>query len=557
MTTEPFTTEEFTSEEKEKLAGIEPGANNYTHPATHPADMISDTAEKVVMTQQERDILTTLGMFTCNKVNDALDVINGESVPGGTPAKLDKVSDTKESIRQAINRMGRTVTPEEPFAGYAEKISDLPPVDDWQMNPTWWDIEAILAEDTRNYACKTIYLYANVDRFIRLEGSKAYATSDGAFYTEDCDHIWDTTKDKQCIENGIATYKTRYLIIYSDRPTIYYPIPSDNPNCGMLGAVMSQNTTETTRSSFFDQTNLQFVKLQGNIQTLQGSFFSNCVNLRSVTLPQSLTGFSGTSIFIGCRNLRSIRIPDTVTSLPASIFRECNNLEIITLPPHLTSIGEYAFDSCYSLRSIELPDTLTNIGYHAFGNCTTLKKISLPASITTLGNSIFDLCFSLQEVDLPDTLTMISNNMFSGCASMQKIKLPELINRIDDGAFRDTALTEFSIPSNVTAISATAFSRANAIRQLTIHNKTANSDNEEFVSFSSVSLSYISIPQDFDWSISIAFSNLSVENLIAIFNALKDNTGLKTRKFLIGNVNSKKLTDEQKAIATNKNWVLA
>lgn len=44
-----LSTEDYTSEEKAKLAGISSGANNYQHPATHPASMITqDTTHRFV-----------------------------------------------------------------------------------------------------------------------------------------------------------------------------------------------------------------------------------------------------------------------------------------------------------------------------------------------------------------------------------------------------------------------------------------------------------------------------------------------------------------------------
>lgn len=48
-----LSTEDYTTEEKRKLAGVEEGATKYTHPATHPADMITglgDAATKNVGT---------------------------------------------------------------------------------------------------------------------------------------------------------------------------------------------------------------------------------------------------------------------------------------------------------------------------------------------------------------------------------------------------------------------------------------------------------------------------------------------------------------------------
>ncbi len=48
----------MTDEERGKLSGIENGANAYEHPDSHPADMISDTEEKVMMTAEEREKLS-------------------------------------------------------------------------------------------------------------------------------------------------------------------------------------------------------------------------------------------------------------------------------------------------------------------------------------------------------------------------------------------------------------------------------------------------------------------------------------------------------------------
>ena len=41
-----LSTEDFTTAEKQKLAGIEEGANKYTHPSTHPASLIVESTDK-------------------------------------------------------------------------------------------------------------------------------------------------------------------------------------------------------------------------------------------------------------------------------------------------------------------------------------------------------------------------------------------------------------------------------------------------------------------------------------------------------------------------------
>lgn len=50
-----LSTENYTSAEKAKLAGIEENANNYIHPLTHSADMIEETDTKQFVTQAEKN----------------------------------------------------------------------------------------------------------------------------------------------------------------------------------------------------------------------------------------------------------------------------------------------------------------------------------------------------------------------------------------------------------------------------------------------------------------------------------------------------------------------
>ena len=52
-------------------------------------------------------------------------------------------------------------------------------------------------------------------------------------------------------------------------------------------------------------------------------------------------------------------------------------------------------------------------------------------------------------------------------------------------------------------------------------------------------------------------NKITVESMVAMFNSLKDLTGETAKTLTLGATNLAKLTDEQKQIATNKNWTLA
>ena len=50
-------------------------------------------------------------------------------------------------------------------------------------------------------------------------------------------------------------------------------------------------------------------------------------------------------------------------------FSQCSNLKSIDLPEGLTGIGGYTFYECSSLENLVLPGEITRIGEKAFGNC--------------------------------------------------------------------------------------------------------------------------------------------------------------------------------------------
>ncbi|WZL82693.1 hypothetical protein QBE53_06155 [Vallitaleaceae bacterium 9-2] len=86
MITETTLRKIFSSAERSKLNGIEEGANNYTHPSSHSLDMITETTAKKIMTSAERSKLA--GIQSGAQVNTVT------SVAGKTGA----VSVTKSDV---------------------------------------------------------------------------------------------------------------------------------------------------------------------------------------------------------------------------------------------------------------------------------------------------------------------------------------------------------------------------------------------------------------------------------------------------------------------------
>lgn len=132
--------------------------------------------------------------------------------------KLTAIYDIKNKIREAIVNKGGSLHEKSALADYPQAIYDLPvvsaPADtyNYHPNPAWWDIKTILENDEvpEGYVAVAAFLLVDSVYQTSLDVFDAYKTSDGAFYSTQIEHIWDTSKDKESGEG----YKTRYVIAY-------------------------------------------------------------------------------------------------------------------------------------------------------------------------------------------------------------------------------------------------------------------------------------------------------------------------------------------------------
>lgn len=198
--------------------------------------------------------------------------------------------------------------------------------------------------------------------------------------------------------------------------------------------------------------------------------FSNCDNLTSVNLPNSVTSI-GDHAFSGCDSLTSINLPNSITCISGNPFCSCNHLRAIrvspthpflatidgvlfekstktllchpcsldnstyAIPEGIISIGKSAFESCDKLTSISLPDSITTIGDSAFAWCDSLTSINLPNSVTCIGKGAFRFCIRLINLSLPNSVTSIGGLAFRSCLSLTSINLPDSITSIAKDAF--------------------------------------------------------------------------------------------------------------------------
>ena len=197
-----------------------------------------------------------------------------------------------------------------------------------------------------------------------------------------------------------------------------------------------------------------------NVVAIGRSAFDGCGNIKSVTIPESVTSI-GYNAFYGCSSLTSITIPNSVTSIGSYTFKNCSSLISITIPSSVTSISSYTFSGCSRLTSITIPNSVTSIDEGAFSGCYSLTSVTLKSSaiVSTAYRSIKNI-FGEQvtEYVIGDSIESISSYAFSECTNLKSIVIGSSVNYIGIYAFSGClGLTSVAIPDGMKDIGGYAF----------------------------------------------------------------------------------------------------
>ena len=189
----------------------------------------------------------------------------------------------------------------------------------------------------------------------------------------------------------------------------------------------SQDYNSVTQASFRFTIPKKLEKVIVTGGKIQGDVFENCNNLKSITIPNSVTTI-GSSAFNSCSGLESIIIPNSVTTIESCAFEKCSGLKSINIPNSVTTIEDFAFRLCSGLESITFSNGIRSIGRYAFEECSGLESITIPDSVMYIGYAAFTKCSSLETVTMPNSIlgdsdlqSGVAAEVFSLCSNLNTI----------------------------------------------------------------------------------------------------------------------------------------
>lgn len=294
------------------------------------------------------------------------------------------------------------------------------------------------------------------------------------------------------------------------------------------------------------------------VTTVEGSAFRNCLNLVSVSIPDTIQNVETGTAFLSCYALKYINIyetdeisveqklyysidgvlfydnpnnegreikcfpqgrtgeywiPDGVEVIPINVFRAAMITEL-HVPASVVKIDQNAFSS-YTVQEIvfenaaageqELP---LDINSGAFGYCSALVSVTLPNRLRTFDPSCFENCYSLAEINMVGTgeyFAAVNGVLLSAdgaeivyCPQAKtSYVIPASVSVIGKNAFANTKFTSIVIPANVTKIDEYAFGDCTALKTIEFKGTSVQDGAltiESYAFFGCTSLTSVTLP---------------------------------------------------------------
>ena len=279
---------------------------------------------------------TTIGMKASSQIDLLYTLTGGDNV---------KVSAIGEGVRTSVDESAKKLT----------IITDA--------NFTGGKV-LVHATDGNNVAIVELTIVKDVLTYIEY-GAMEELSCEGAFGGTDVEFVKEKSTFSASDEKGKWAFKGSIKRVESG---------AFNGKKSLQSIILPEGITVINNGAFLNS-GLEAITLPESLEGIGQSVFSG-TRLKEITIPANVVGL-GTSAFegsdAGTMPLEKVIFKGSkIMGIEPYTFKNCVNLKEITLPESLTIIEYGAFFGCSSLTKVVIPDNVFEIGKTAFWGCTSL-----------------------------------------------------------------------------------------------------------------------------------------------------------------------------------------
>ena len=338
---------------------------------------------------------TTIGMKASSQIDLLYTLTGGDNV---------KVSAIGEGVRTSVDESAKKLT----------IITDA--------NFTGGKV-LVHATDGNNVAIVELTIVKDVLTYIEY-GAMEELSCEGAFGGTDVEFVKEKSTFSASDEKGKWAFKGSIKRVESG---------AFNGKKSLQSIILPEGITVINNGAFLNS-GLEAITLPESLEGIGQSVFSG-TRLKEITIPANVVGL-GTSAFegsdAGTMPLEKVIFNGSkIKEIEPYTFKNCVNLKEITLPESLMIIDYNAFFGCSSLTKVVIPDNVVEIEKKAFWGCTSLTEATIGRIVISIGEKCFDGCEKLATVickgESPARLgvgAFMKDEERSGTKYIKSIKVP-------------------------------------------------------------------------------------------------------------------------------------
>lgn len=338
---------------------------------------------------------TTIGMKASSQIDLLYTLTGGDNV---------KVSAIGEGVRTSVDESAKklTITTDVNFTGGKVLVH---------------------ATDGNNVATVELTIVKDVLTYIEY-GAMEELSCEGAFGGTDVEFVKEKSTFSDSDKKGKWAFKGSIKRVESG---------AFNGKKSLRSIILPEGITVINNGAFLNS-GLEAITLPESLEGIGQSVFSG-TRLKEITIPANVRAL-GTSAFEGSdagpMPLEKVIFNGSkIMDIEPYTFKNCVKLKEITLPESLTVIDYGAFFGCSSLTKVVIPDNVFEIGKTAFLGCTSLIEATIGRSVRSIGEKCFDGCEKLATVickgESParlDVGAFMKDEEHSGTKYIKSIKVP-------------------------------------------------------------------------------------------------------------------------------------